>query len=154
MNGTGTVSDWSREFKGESKSNSVQGERTDPTSDNEMVKMTISKASGGLRGSGFEGVYINRTIAEAANEKAKREEARTKNASLSKGSGHFRYEEAIIFLYNQYYIKLIKKIVKIEFYTTYQNLGSFGQSYQKILNFELKNVIFTHTLSMEDIYHF
>ena len=65
--------------------------------DNETVKMRILRASGGLREGSFKGVYINndRTVAEAANEKAKREEARVKNAALTKGSGNFKYEEEI-----------------------------------------------------------
>lgn len=58
--------------------------------------MKILKSSNKLKDNGYSGVFINndRTVAEAANEKKLREEAKARNGELSHGTGHLKYGQS------------------------------------------------------------
>jgi hypothetical protein len=62
------------------------------------VKMEVLKLAKNLKGSDFDGVYINNDLTkeEAATEKILRAQMHDLNSKLSKGSEHMKYEEKII----------------------------------------------------------
>lgn len=64
--------------------------------ENKGTKIKILKAASKLKDNGFSGVFINndRTVAEAANERKLREQAKERNAKLDHGTGYFKYGQS------------------------------------------------------------